>query len=288
MDIEAAIAKLKTVGIYAGKRIPLNRDPAFSIALSGGRKKLFFQVKDDAKYTLSIVGVSKRHRQAVIRVKEPYREIIETFTRYRDYGKKEKLANPRLAMKTVIPPTARLSAKYVKDPELKEAEDTGKRYKEYIHTYAITAKVPETDIYFLVGYDEHKMFISMLPRAVDSVADAHDSLMPEEIVGVSGVVRQGEFFFVPITEKEKISLMAASHSEHFSDATYGRVAIATKRVDVYSDHRASVQVLFERKSFVTGYVGNDRHKLFLNGWYRVVRNKELNPDVSGINGRSFD
>ena len=53
-----------------------------------------------------------------------------------------------------------------------------------------------------------------------------------------------------------------------------------------SDHIADCILRFEDSSvqdFVTGAIENERHHLFLNGWYRVMTNLELpNPGDSQL------
>lgn len=59
---------------------------------------------------------------------------------------------------------------------------------------------------FLVGFDDRHLFAAQIPSG-DTVQDAHRSLKPAEVLaaeerGSGAVVRQGEWFFVPLSDAE--------------------------------------------------------------------------------------
>ncbi|MFX0033072.1 MAG: hypothetical protein ACFE9P_10435, partial [Candidatus Hermodarchaeota archaeon] len=81
-------------------------------------------------------------------------------------------------------------------------EETGFYDKEVTRrTSSLTRK-------YLVGMDETHLFISELPQegAINKVKEAHKVLKPEYIImsekDNQRIRRQGEWFFVPVTEKE--------------------------------------------------------------------------------------
>ena len=63
---------------------------------------------------------------------------------------------------------------------------------------------------FLVGYDEDHLFAAQIPGG-DSVREAHEALKPGEVrqaeaSGLTPIVRQGEWFFVPLSRDAEVQL----------------------------------------------------------------------------------
>lgn len=85
--------------------------------------------------------------------------------------------------------------------------------RKYHKAGSVLIKVPErwsasgnrplnVDGYYLLGFDDGQYFGCELPHKVDSLKAAYESLMPSVVRGKKGVCRQGEWFFVPVKEKD--------------------------------------------------------------------------------------
>lgn len=71
----------------------------------------------------------------------------------------------------------------------------------------VERKTPNVKRHFLVGHDEREYFISQLPRAVTTVARAHEILRPR----TGAVERQGEWFFYETTPEEDVLIEKNLH-----------------------------------------------------------------------------
>jgi len=77
-----------------------------------------------------------------------------------------------------------------------------------IISHKMTSKAKKTD-YWLIGMDEGAYFGCVLKDSVKNIEEAFNSLMPAAARNSSGFIRQGEWFAVPISEKEVPSLLEA-------------------------------------------------------------------------------
>lgn len=178
------------------------------------------------------------------------------------------------------------------------------------YAYAeVVATVPATNQTFLIGTDEHSQFVCGLPKRVKSVQAAHEALRPKGVP--KNAPRQGEWFFVPVTAKER-KLIEADIADyprvttrHLIDSTWLGSALDTENEnlryyypdDTYHDcdddtsHVAltahKVQIEKEHILFVRGYIVDDRSPenrnsrhapMWLNDWHRPVRNLEVQFD----------
>jgi len=136
----------------------------------------------------------------------------------------------------------------------------------------IIAKVPATELTFLVGVDEVTHFVSLLPEAASSVTEAHRVLRPTEIS--KGAKRQGEFFFEPVISEEMLKTLNKRKS--FRSPSSGLLGYA---LEIGSSHRAEYLQSYEETEYVKGRVFDTRtghHKdLTLKDWHRVERNLEI-------------
>lgn len=133
----------------------------------------------------------------------------------------------------------------------------------------IVAHIPKSKRTFLVGYDETSLFISELPTNIKTMARAHSVLRPS---GLSDkAIRVGEWFLDPADEATVANLWK-SRVIH-SDSALGNTM----------NHRASVSVYSHSNQYVMGriYDTTGRHEdVILDGWHRVVRNREVESDDS--------
>jgi hypothetical protein len=137
------------------------------------------------------------------------------------------------------------------------------------------------DAYFLfdidrveIGHGIFNPFIVELPRAVKTIDEAYDSLIPLAVRTAKAegktVLRQGEHFFILIAEANAYKADREARSEQWNEGyTEGRMSAQGNR-----DHVAS---RFNKKSgLVSGYVrhqGREHLDLDLTiGWWRPIPN----------------
>jgi hypothetical protein len=137
-------------------------------------------------------------------------------------------------------------------------------------------------------------FLAKLPVPVRTIAEAYDSLKPEEVKAAETagqtVPRQGEWFFLPVDwdtaqmldrcileqnnlgeTVRQIELRAGRNRPNYAQgiSLYNGRPVRGTRVDNWQDVRARAE------SYVTGKVehsGREHAPLILKGWYRAVPN----------------
>lgn len=290
-ELKKASTQLKKVGITSLVHTDPNGwsdEPEFVLGLNSTRDKLEFNFTiytecdfEDIEFhtTLKVLGVSKKHRQAVLQLQEPARQLTREVVALGSPEKESRSERERLRdelnegknFPIALPEGTKYKA------EFKEFRAPGfnlKSYSDYV--FMVTATVPKSEQYFLVGFDEQHMFVSCLPKKATTVAQAHDVLIPPEVKRAKGVIRQGEFFLVPLNEREQKSLDKSLRKSLMGLTDY--------EVEVHeSDHIATVSVnqTWRGKDYqvITGVMYNNRHFTVLNGWYKVIPNLELpNPN----------
>jgi hypothetical protein len=127
---------------------------------------------------------------------------------------------------------------------------------------------------FLVGEDESHLFVAQLTLPADSVAEAHRTLRPRELGGRKNVVRQGEWFFVPLTRDERGLLAKALRAGAAKQRGLGaHLAMRGRRhvVDELVQLRQGARII----ELVRGRVRHPDHEVLrLEDWHRVVMNTE--------------
>ena len=276
-QLKQVTAELCKADIPTTLAVARQKDAGLFLTLTHNRRKLLLDFRVQIEFDeglsstpkVTLVGTDRKFRQAVIRVQEGARSVVRQVTlntKYEDDSDRRRRREHAIdKFPIAMPPNTKFTAKFAN----RSMDDTV--------TYAVTGEAPATDLHFIVGFDESHMFISLLPGKVAGVAEAHQVLIPKELRGRTDYLRQGEFFFVPVTDAE---------IRRISRSRYAAVEEAIPKGDNNSDHMATsrVDVACNGKTwhhYVTGLVANDRHSLFLNGWYRVVQNTELpNPSDS--------
>jgi hypothetical protein len=120
------------------------------------------------------------------------------------------------------------------------------------------------------------LFIAQLPRAASSVQDAHEALAPEISDEYRrGIVRrQGEWFFVPITQGERGELNVLP--SRLIQRNIG-IAQAARILRHGRQHFASEVCVIEPgwRIYARGEIWHPDHKaLVLRGWHRALINRE--------------
>lgn len=130
---------------------------------------------------------------------------------------------------------------------------------------------------YLCGMDERHLFISELPKGtgkINTVDDAHRWLKPKEWAGTNRrkdakVKRQGEWFFVDVTEKERELI------EEKKLAILKDTALPTRG----KKHTCDFYLKVGDVIFIMGRVRHADHKTALfSDWQRVYRNNETATD----------
>lgn len=173
------------------------------------------------------------------------------------------------------------------------------------HKGTITAKVPGSTMYFLVGIDESSVFISELPKAVTSVAGAHKLLRPEGVT--SKALRQGEWFFEPVdkltTERIEQYLKGDEAPKNNrakrlrTNQTLGMTRSRNVTLETYAlelalptTHTVAEAVKLNNVCYARGKVSDRRlghhDSLELKTWHRIYRNGEVVSTVA--KQRSYD
>lgn len=143
-----------------------------------------------------------------------------------------------------------------------------------IYLYDLEISVPTHTRHFLIGYDDIKLFISELKSEASSVEHAHKLLRPKGVP--ADALRHGEFFFVPATHEEILSICQDTSTELQN-------SVPLDEADD-SGHYAECLIFAQSgDDFAIGKISHDvrnRHKdLMLSTFHKVVPNNEVpNPD----------
>jgi len=294
-DLSKAMASAGLKLDVVGRRLLKGMDISFSLPedRSTGTIKVFNG--KTSQFELTVMDACPKNRQIVLRVQEHERKIVMQGS-HTSYDKNQPgrldFWRQRTTHNMVLPPKTKYKYEYLGKEEIESADsyDSSSRWK---HTAEVTATVPSSDICFLMGYDEDDVFISMMPELADSVESAHQMLMPAEIRKAINdgreVMRSGEFFLVEITEAEDAeitkyiaeSIVDKRHTANIHSHTHRHnFSFRDRKGDSSTDHVPVFSVNTEKKTFVTGGIGNKRHVLVFDGWYRMVKNTEVEPPPS--------
>lgn len=279
------VKEIQKLGLKADnyQRPPLHKD-LFTTTIQ--RKTHRFWVPDADKVE---IATSKKHRQAVINVEDgnaPVEEKIERTYIHLDkfaagYLEKELRRNSKINIPNSFMEVSN---------EKQRIEGKGKDRKLIISGTILHTPDNEMpkDISMLVGIDETTNFVALLPERVKSVSDAHDLLKPDELRGKKGVLRQGEWFFEPLsTEQHKQLVQEMSNRNYDMEYEYP--------MEIESFHSAQIALVDyslenDTPTYVMGEISDSRgrrHKsLYLTSFHRVVRNTELVSD--NVNADTWD
>lgn len=296
-QLEEIIKKIKSAGIPTD--LSLEDDStantaALSFQLNELRNELLFLVDPSEspwEFNLKLLDLDKSKKQILLCLQEPARKMTKhvdsKFFSDRDITNKNDLRNLAISHSR-IPWFSAAQKETVRNIQISRTPDS-QGYRSI--KAEVTRTSPESREYFLIGFDEDHMFISNIPKAAKTIKQAIKNITPPGLLTKNGelkagVLRQGEFFFVPLNATEMKQLTSLSnkdalhHYSHNEEANFERSSftIALEKEDDTSDHyyTNNIQDVFDTKlNFITGIVLNARHKpLVLNGWYKVVNNLE--------------
>lgn len=158
------------------------------------------------------------------------------------------------------------------------------------HRRVIESFTPERKRHFLCGRDESHLFIAQLPRAAHTVDDAHRALAPSfpteyGVRRASDVLRQGEWFLLPVLSREAREIDAVPPTEVRRGvgvaaaarlARAGRAHVADE-VIVLSAERGAPRI------YARGALRHPDHRtVTLRGWHRVIPNTEAFEQPAGV------
>ena len=164
-----------------------------------------------------------------------------------------------------------------------------------LFNFILTHEVSSSNLNILLGKDETHFFASVLPVRVRTVELAHKALLPKEAMNAKGIVRQGEFFYVPVRNQtvkntlNKKPNRVVTHAEAFNSRVVYDVVKSSMRIA--PRHIATDARMINGKRYVRGavYHSGGHHKpIFLNDWHMVVKNKEVMMPESASKKRTID
>ena len=222
---------------------------------------------------VEVLAVDRSFVQLVLRVKEPRRRFVQIV------GKR---------------PWSR-----VEDVEARARSSGGHILKETRSDWRLEMWTPAVDRRYLCGRDDLHLFVAQVPQG-DTVAEAHESLKPDDVrraeaVSPVGVLRQGEWFFLPPSGEEAERLV-----DHLKERPRA-LRLAAPVGQGANPHVADFVVTIDRRIrtqhreyrrpevYARGAVVHpDHRRLWLEDWRRVVRNREVGGAGNGLRIRWID
>jgi len=230
----------------------------------------YFQIWPGASDNqIEVLSFDRALRQLVLRVQEPRRPFFEVVRRQPWHRREE------------IEARARASGGRI----LSESKDG----------WQLELWTPVEDRRYLCGMDDLHLFIAQVRRG-DTVAETHESLRPRavaeaEAVWPGHIQRQGEWFFLPISAAEaaRIDAHAAQWRRSVKrQASVGegrRPHVAERVITIVDRVKAGRRERRVTRVYARGRVAHSGHRdLYLDGWRRVVRNRELVEPVTLARG----
>jgi len=219
------------------------------ISIPRARAKHFVTKRGKEQIKNQIKGLARR----IVRIKEENQHRLETYEKnLAEYQKNQR--------------RRKSTRRYMEEPDKPYRANTNPSAEVYV-SVSTQMIVPKSHQHFLIGKDEKRVFISQLREQPKSVKDAHRILRPKGLTRAA--LRQGEWFFQPATKDELKKL----------EKLVGKTTSWSTKLESNSRHHASVMIKVGKEKFVTGAVHDerkDRHEpIFMNKWYRVVRNLEM-------------
>lgn len=165
---------------------------------------------------------------------------------------------------------------------------------ENMFAWDVERTAPSAKRHYLCGVDERGYFASQLPKAVTTVRAAHDALKSTSAKNArkkDKIIRQGEWFFIPIKAderklldealKKKLIAIAKNTSIHRALQVGGGNPHTCSEIVVLPSRSVNVQGLGEiqrvdRTAYVRGKVKHREHATIeFFDWHRIERNTEI-------------
>ncbi len=150
----------------------------------------------------------------------------------------------------------------------------------------ISKYTDSTERRYLMGFDEKHLFISGLPKEnIGTVAEAHQALKHKAVVDAEKegkeIKRQGEYFFIPLDEKEEEDFFEKVDRDKKIKAKRDKLSRRGQRSHFV---RRLIRMRRNRKVYAQGAVTHEQHNpLILSNWHMVYKNRETeSPGISGF------
>jgi hypothetical protein len=222
---------------------------------------------------VEVLSSDRALKQLVLRVKEPRRRFVEVVRKSR-WNNQEQAEARALSM-------------------------GGRILAETRYDWRLELWTPEEDRRYLCGMDDLHLFLAQVEDGA-TVAEAHAALKPREVreaeaLWPGSILRQGEWFFLPLSAEETERLRARLADwpravKRLEPVGPGgrnlHVADQVVRIDrrVRSRHREWRRPEVYARGRV---VHADHRDLHLEGWRKVVRNREVSVPVPWEDRRVF-
>jgi hypothetical protein len=143
-------------------------------------------------------------------------------------------------------------------------------------TVVLRHKTTEGDL--LVGQDEGTYFGVLLNRQVNTVDEAYAALMPQELASRRNILRQGEWFIVPVKEKEVPKVKDCL--TEFQQLVLPRESEESNEHVVEACHGENGRISKNGKIFVRGLeLSHSDHEAvsrgYKDGWHTFYRNTAI-------------
>lgn len=221
--------------------------------------------------TVQVQGVDRRERQLVLFVREARRSFTETV--------------PQFALRSIKAPVGSdvwrgtVAERIGVDARTLVVRADGNVVMERSTTGG--------GRHLLVGCDERQLFMCELPTPCTSVKQAHEALRPRHLPNRASTIRQGEWFFVRASAFEIDNVERALRGTR--SVVRRNTAINAFIPRAGKPHVVDEITLVGGAVYVRGGVRHPDHKtIWLRDWHRVVKNLEVQQNVSVLGGTWVD
>lgn len=242
----------------------------------GRSGQVFFVRPGNHGNKVKALDSSKKHQQVLLFVQEPRREFTARFAQDPMAAQLRGLQQD-LSRQMAVDPAA------VK-PLMAAKVGDGDKLPEVNEVKMETHDKPRI---YLVGKDETHYFTCEVPKedpefgVVNSVEKAHRALMPEDLRNVKDLKRQGEWFFKPATQFEKMrcerSPAVPNHPIFFATSGLPPSPHYAEWLCSVADEVAVREMKEDwMQLYAWGDITHERHEpLHLPGPHKIKRNKEI-------------
>ncbi len=237
----------------AGLRCELVKEPLqphqpdifqMDIAVKRGRQETFRVWPGAQSNRVEALGIDKKLEQLVLFVQEPKRPFRQSFYAPGSHARARRR---------------------------QEIERLGGRVVEVTKRHVVAELFTQDQRrHMLCGMDESHLFVAQLPKGCSTVRSAHKALAPNELASQSEFTRQGEWFFVPVSEAEAKAVQRGVVQRKLPIGVGGNPHVVDELVRLRGEAPN-----YTLKIYIRGRVRHVDHKtLKFHHWMRVYRNAE--------------
>lgn len=231
----------------------------FQFDIGRSRAGEYFRIWPGARdNTFSVLDVDRNFRQVLLSVREPRRPFEQHEYQWGDRTRESVDRDVRRRGGEVV-------------------RDCGRYWVVRFWTSPLTRR-------YLCGFDERSLFIAQISEG-RTVAEAHEALMPDEVARYpQPVVRQGEWFFLPVSDAELEALHEylpghpRSHRREEGIEPGGHPHVADEIVRVDRRYPRNGRVIRRMDLYVRGRIRHADHQtVAFEEWRRTVKNRAVIP-----------